>query len=134
MTMKVYLCARVAEDARELNDKVARALRARGLTVFVPHEEDLVNPNHKAAPFGKDFAEMLKAEVVVVVGRLGVDCAAEVGWFSAMLTPIVRVAPDADDLSPMLVGLLGSCATFRRDELNRAADAAYAIVQSGGFE
>lgn len=113
--MRIYLCSRVAADARALNDHVAKALRQNGHEVFVPHEHEASKDG--ADPFPRDMSEMQRAEVCVAVGRLGRDCAAEVGWFHARDRAKVQWVPGLTGTeyinnvrelacSPMMVGMV----------------------------
>jgi nucleoside 2-deoxyribosyltransferase len=80
---KVYLCSRVAEDARSMNNEVALALIKAGFEVYIPHAAPHNNMNASDLEiYTQDLAEMKKADFCVAVGRLGVDCAFEVGWFT----------------------------------------------------
>lgn len=110
----IYLCSRVAYDARPLNSQVAAALRGAGHLVYVPHEQapnnlsasDIENGRYDVETIFKiDFAAMNKADTCVVVGRVGKDCAFEIGWFTAKKIPIFFV-PASDETwktSPMLI-------------------------------
>lgn len=105
----VYLCSRVAKDAQELNNKVAASLRKRGFEVYVPHEEDANNPPDgqfdAAAVYAADYRAMMRADLCVVVGRFGRDCAFEIGWFEGRNVPIYYVTGGSDDYksSPMVI-------------------------------
>src|SRR5271157_5725379 len=95
--LSVYLCSRVAPNARPLNDRVAKSLRKAGFSVFVPHEEEVNNlpPGASLSPekvFELDFGAMTKADLCVVVGRTGKDCAWEIGWFYGRRVPIYFVS------------------------------------------
>lgn len=109
----IYLCSRVAYDARPLNNIVAKSLRDVGFEVYVPHEQapnNLSTEDIEQGRFDKetifkiDFAAMNQADLCVVVGRIGKDCAFEIGWFYGRNIP-VHFVPAGDqtwDTSPML--------------------------------
>lgn len=106
--MKIYLCSRVAADARPLNNQVAQSLRASGFEVYVPHDQKPNNPEdgrfNKDEIWRHDFAAMNDADLCVVVGRFGKDCSFEIGWFYSQRVPIFFV-PAGDisfETSPML--------------------------------
>lgn len=115
--MKVYLCSRVAYDARPLNDDVAKSLRAAGFEVYVPHEQA---PNNLSADdikhgrydketiFRIDHAAMKTADICVAVGRMGADCSWELGWFAAKDVPVFFAPGDevGYKTSPMLLPTL----------------------------
>jgi nucleoside 2-deoxyribosyltransferase len=106
--VKIYLCSRVAPAARRLNDKVASYLRTRGYDVFVPHEAPYNQFDRPGLSdedvYRQDMAEMMTADIVVAVGRVGVDCAFELGWFQAAGVPTVWYTPKSADVGrhPML--------------------------------
>lgn len=116
--MYIYLCSRVAADARPLNDEVAATLRSAGHTVYVPHEQAPNNPAdgryNKELIFEMDFAAMNRADQCVAVGRLGRDCSWELGFFYAKNIPITYVPLDNSDhvTSPMLIPALIRQATL----------------------
>jgi nucleoside 2-deoxyribosyltransferase len=97
----VYLCSRVAYDARPFNNIVAQSLRDVGFEVYVPHEqapnnlsqEDIEEGRYdKETIFRIDFEAMNKADLCVVVGRFGKDCSWEIAWFFATGIPIYFVS------------------------------------------
>lgn len=108
----IYLCSRVAQDARKENAIVASSLREAGFKVYVPHEQLSNNDGlfNKEAIYKIDFAAMNKAELCVVVGRIGRDCAWELGWFAAKGIPICFVPCGNTDweTSPMLIPCLSN--------------------------
>lgn len=116
---RIYLCSRVAYDARPLNEQVARSLEASGFDVYVPHreapnnlsQEDIDNARFDVETiFKMDFAAMNRAEICVAVGRMGKDCSWELGWFTARGIPIYHV-PAGDEsylTSPMTIPSLAT--------------------------
>lgn len=112
--IQIYLCSRVALDARAENMQVATILRNAGFEVYVPHEQAPNNLSQEDIDQGRydretifklDFAAMRKADICVVVGRTGRDCAWEMGWFSAKGVPLF-FAPLGDttfETCPMLL-------------------------------
>jgi nucleoside 2-deoxyribosyltransferase len=111
--INIYLCSRVAHDARPLNNIVAQSLRDYGFTVYVPHEQapnNLTQEDIEQGRFDKetifqiDFAAMKQADLCVVVGRVGKDCAWEIGWFYGKNIPIYFIPSDDTtwDTSPMI--------------------------------
>lgn len=114
---KVYLCARVAYDARELNVKVGARLRAAGYNVYMPQEQA---PNNLSADdiaegrydtrtiFLMDYEALRNADVVVAVGRMGADCSWELGYAWAEGKPVVHVPGDDTTwkTSPMIIPTL----------------------------
>lgn len=115
--MKVYLCSRVAHDAREFNTAVATALRKAGYTVYVPHEQapnnltsdDIAEGRYDTKTiFLMDYEALRKADVVVAVGRMGADCSWELGYSWHKNVPVIHV-PGEDvtwKKSPMLIPTL----------------------------
>jgi nucleoside 2-deoxyribosyltransferase len=106
--VRVYLVSRVAFDAHQVNLKVANALRQAGHSVFLPHEASYNQDDNRDSTdedvYRQDMAEMLVADAAVIVGRIGVDCAFEVGWFQAYGTPAVWYVPPSAKVGrhPML--------------------------------
>lgn len=90
---RIYLCSRVAEDARPDNERVAQALEAAGFDVYVPHRQKPNNPepgetwDHNKI-FLMDLNAMKQSDACVVVGRFGKDCSWELGWFFAKNIPV----------------------------------------------
>ncbi len=114
---KIYLCARVAYDARALNLEVATTLRACGYDVYLPQEQAPNNLSQSdmdegrydtATIFKLDFAALDRAALIVAVGRMGADCAWELGYAARKSIPVVHV-PGTDTTwqrSPMLIPTL----------------------------
>lgn len=92
MKIKVYLCSRVAQDARPLNNEVASALRGAGFDVFVPHEQPVNNYTGASDKeiYVQDMTAMKESQFCVAVGRMGVDCSFELGWFQGRGLPIYK--------------------------------------------
>lgn len=91
MKQHIYLCSRIAKDAHPLNDAAASALREAGYEVFAPHEAPY---NQEVSPetldqdvYELDMREMLRSDACVVVGRIGLDCTFEAGWFQGRNVP-----------------------------------------------
>ena len=110
MKRRLYLCSRVSKEAHILNDTAASALREAGLEVFAPHEAPY---NQEVSPetldqdvYELDMREMLRSDACVVVGRIGLDCATEVGWFQGRNVPTFWWVPKGtagtDKPTPML--------------------------------
>lgn len=112
--MNIYLCSRVAKDAHELNNTVAKALRELGHTVFVPHEQHynqiMANTADQVSDeeiYTQDMTAMYNANACVVVGKVGVDCSFEMGWFQGRGISIFCYRPSAEyDRHPMWYSLL----------------------------
>lgn len=99
---RVYLCSRLAADARPLNEEASSALERAGYEVFVPHLQPYNTDSGYTDQqiYSHDMKAMLAADACVIVGRIGVDCAFEVGWFQARGVPTVWWKPTKG--SPML--------------------------------
>ena len=115
--MNIYICARVAHDARQLNSEVGAALRDAGHAVYLPQEQapnnltpdDIAEGRYDVRTiFLLDYGALQKSHVVVAVGRMGADCAWELGYAWAKGIPVVHV-PGTDmqwTKSPMLIPTL----------------------------
>lgn len=124
MMKRIYLCSRVAYDARPLNERVAQSLEYAGFEVYVPHreapnnlsKEDIEQARYDVETIYKmDFAAMNRSDICVAVGRLGKDCSWELGWFYANGIPVYHI-PDADETyltSPMTLPTLASKLTVK---------------------
>lgn len=109
---KVYLCARVAAEARPANKRVALSLEKFGFSVYLPQEQAPNNPDVSKGErydaetiFKLDFAALSSADIYVVVGKFGKDCAWEIGWAAAVGKPIFFV-PNGDESwldTPMVI-------------------------------
>ncbi len=87
--------------------KVATTLRNAGHEVFVPHEASYNEEDSDATDediYLQDMSEVIRADAAVVAGRIGVDCAFEIGWFQAHGVPTVWYVPSTADIGrhPML--------------------------------
>lgn len=107
--MKIYLCSRIAKDAHEINNSVSSVLRQEGHKVFVPHEQhynqimsDTAHLVSDEEIFTQDYTAMQDSDACVVVGRIGVDCGYEIGWFQSRGLPVVWFRPEASQRHPML--------------------------------
>lgn len=137
--MRIYLCSRVAYDARPFNDTIAAALRSSGHEVYVPHEQapnnlseaDIADGRYdKDTIFRMDHSAMRQADMCVVAGRVGRDCAWELGWFAAQGVPIVHV-PGSDitwETSPMIIPCLTEFPTATEHNINYVVRAVAAIT------
>lgn len=106
MKRKIYLCSRVSQDAHVINNTVADALKDAGYDVYVPHLQPF-NSNANSSDseiYAQDMAAMKEADMCVAVGRLGVDCAFECGYFQGSGVPIYWYKPADVTMgrSPML--------------------------------
>jgi nucleoside 2-deoxyribosyltransferase len=98
--------------------------------VYVPHEQAPNNLSKEDMEQGRfdretifklDFAAMNKADYCVVVGRVGKDCAWEIGWFYAKNIPIYFV-PCGDqtwETSPMLIPALSTTIIYAPDRAGK---------------
>jgi nucleoside 2-deoxyribosyltransferase len=112
--MKIYLCSRIAKDAHDLNNQVAQALRQLGHEVFVPHEQHYneimggkAEQVDEAEIYTQDMEAMEASDICVAVGRIGVDCAFELGWFEGSNVPIFWYRPEGLEYGrhPMLYAI-----------------------------
>jgi nucleoside 2-deoxyribosyltransferase len=106
LMIKIYLCSRVHEEARPMNNEVALALIKAGFDVYIPHTA----PHNNMAGstdfeiYTQDLTEMKKADICVAVGRLGNDCCWELGFFTGVqkLCYWYLPQPEVQGRSPML--------------------------------
>lgn len=97
----VYLCSRIADDAKQRNEDIANLLDEH-FEVFVPHlkEAEYVKNKDPVQIYCSDMVAMEKADLCVVVAPFGKDCACEIGWFQGQDKPIIIIAPDDADYTP----------------------------------
>src|SRR3989344_8206615 len=89
--IKVYLIARISEDAHRWNRKVASALDER-FEVFLPQENNPFSQKHESFPkevFEMDLAAMRASHLGLMLPEYGNDCAFEAGWYSNSNKPLV---------------------------------------------
>lgn len=89
--IKVYLSARIAEDAHPWNNCVCDALDER-FEVFKPQEHNPYNLDHRKFPksvYETDLKAMQESDIGLLLSPYGRDCAWEVGWYSRSEKPIV---------------------------------------------
>jgi nucleoside 2-deoxyribosyltransferase len=89
--IKVYLSARIAEDAHQWNNCVCNSLDER-FEVFKPQEHNPYNMDHRRLPksvYEMDLKAMQESDIGLLLSPYGRDCAWEVGWYSRSNKPIV---------------------------------------------
>lgn len=135
--MRIYLASPLfTTPEREFNDRLAAALRARGLEVFVPQEHPAPEPTGHAI-FHKDLAGLDVADAVVAIMD-GPDPDSgtcwECGYAYATNRPVVlfrsdlRSSGDADDIpyNAMLIGTADAHIELPLATVDEAADAIHA--------
>ncbi len=92
---KIYLCARVSDDAHIMNDKVIRALSS-DFEIFAPHlkEAELKDPKDPLEIYDLDILGMDSADICVTVAPYGKDCSWEMGYFAGAGKPIFMYVPN----------------------------------------
>lgn len=89
--IKVYLSARISEDAHSWNNAVCDSLDNR-FDVFKPQEHNPYNLDHRQFPksvYEMDLKAMKESDIGLLLSPYGRDCAWEVGWYSRSEKPIV---------------------------------------------
>lgn len=90
--IKIYLIARISEDAHSWNNLISGKLSSELFEVFKPHEH---NPwNHKHETFSRevfdvDLGAIKKSHIGLCLPEFGKDCSWECGWFSNSKKPLV---------------------------------------------
>lgn len=90
--IKVYLIARISEDAHFWSDKICDSLNSDSFSVFKPKDHNPWNKRHEK--FGKevfdtDLNAMKKSHIGLILPEYGRDCAMESGWYANSEKPIV---------------------------------------------
>lgn len=90
-TLKLYLIARISENAHSWNEEVCSHLRPP-IEVFMPHCHNPWNIEHSRIPnkvFEMDLTAMKESQAALALPEFGSDCSFEVGWFSNSNRPVV---------------------------------------------
>lgn len=103
--IRVYLCSRLTEAAKQWNLEISKELE--GFEIFFPQKIDLRNAtadNLDKAIFQADFEGMQNSDILLVLPPYGRDCAWEMGWFCGQKKPaIAYVETEGDWLRDAMV-------------------------------
>lgn len=89
--IRVYIIARISEEAHLWNKKIASALDSR-FEIFLPQDHNPFNRKHESFPksvFDIDMAAIKRSNVGLMLPEYGADCAFEAGWYSNSGKPLV---------------------------------------------
>ena len=89
--IKVYLIARISEDAHLWNNKVCDSLKPP-INVFLPQESNPWNKRHETFSkkvYDTDADAMKKSHMGLLLPEFGSDSAFEVGWYTNSRKPVV---------------------------------------------
>lgn len=93
MIKKVYIIARISEDAHAWTDAVCVPLETYGFDVFKPKDHNPWNEKrHKKYSrevFETDLEAMKRSDVGLLLPEYGRDCASEAGWYGGSEKPLV---------------------------------------------
>lgn len=106
---KVYLCARVSDDAHVINNKVADML-SPFFDVFVPHqkEAELRQPKDPIEIYKLDVSAMNDADICVAIAPYGKDCSWEMGYVAGQKKPVFMYVPDMESM-PLNEWMISGC-------------------------
>lgn len=94
--LKVYLSARISEDAHSWNNTVCDSLDDR-FEVFKPQDHNPYNMDHRQFPksvYEIDLKAMQESDIGLLLSPYGRDCAWEVGWYARSDKPLVLYVED----------------------------------------
>lgn len=97
--LRIYLCSRLTEEAKQWNDKISAELNEE-FSLFRPQDIDLDNvfANDKdSIAYQEDFKGMSQSDVLLVLPQYGRDCAWEIGWFCGREKPTIAYAEAEGD-------------------------------------
>ncbi len=97
--LKIYLSARISQDAHKWNDTICDSLDSR-IEIFKPHENNPYSLDHKQfemAVYEKDLEAMKESDMGLLLAPYGRDCAWEIGWYSNSEKPVVAYVENETD-------------------------------------
>ena len=97
--LRIYLCSRLTETAKQWNDVVSEELSSE-FTLFRPQDIGLdgISMNEMDdAVYREDFKRMNQSDVLLVLPPYGRDCAWEIGWFCGREKPAVAYVETEGD-------------------------------------
>ena len=89
--IRVYIIARISEEAHFWNMKIASALDPR-FEVFLPQEHNPSNQRHETfskGVFDTDMHAIRRSHIGLMLPEYGNDCAFEAGWYANSEKPLV---------------------------------------------
>lgn len=105
-SLRIYLCSRMTEGAKQWNDIISGELKSEFI-LFRPQDIDLdgISINEMDyAIYRADFNGMNQSDVLLVLPSYGRNCAWEIGWFCGREKPaIAYVEADGDWLRDAMV-------------------------------
>lgn len=96
---RIYLCARLSEEARQWNNEVTNVLTS-DFTLFRPQDLDLrgcPESHIDWVAYLADFRGMFDCDLLLVLPPYGRDCAWEIGWFCAQGRPTIAYTEGKDE-------------------------------------
>lgn len=90
--IKIYLIARISEDAHSWNNQISGKLNSGLFEVFKPHEHNPWNQKHETFSnevFNADLGAIKKSHIGLCLPEFGKDCSWECGWYSNSKKPLV---------------------------------------------
>ena len=89
--IKIYVIARISEDAHFWTDKVCNKLDEK-FDIFKPKDHNPWNKRHELFPkrvFDVDLKAMQNSHLGLMLPKYGNDCSWEAGWYFGMNKPVV---------------------------------------------
>lgn len=135
---KVYLCARVSEDAHKINQKMIDILSPY-FEVFAPHlkEAELKDPKNPLEIYNLDLKAMEDADICIAIAPFGKDCAWEIGHFVGAKKPVFLYVPDKE-AAPlndwMIAGGISAIITDKAEVFHKIQDNFTWVALFGAFD
>lgn len=124
-SIRIYLCSRLTQEARDWNDVVTQEL-TNGFALFRPQDQTpnimLGLPQERdLLAYNADMEGMIGADMLLVLPPYGRDCAWEIGWFGGKGKPAVAYAEAPGDWTrdAMVKGGLTALITDNSDFYNQ---------------
>ncbi|MEZ4951127.1 MAG: hypothetical protein R2879_15365 [Saprospiraceae bacterium] len=92
--VKMYLSARISEDAHAWNNEICDIISSH-FDIFKPQDHNPYNVDHRLFEkevYRIDLEAMMASEIGLLLAPYGRDCAWEVGWYACSDKPMVLVA------------------------------------------
>ena len=90
--VKIYLIARISQDAHEWSNYISDALDSDAFEVFKPHEHNPWNQKHESFPkevYETDLNAIKNSHLGLCLPEFGNDCSWECGWYSNSKKPLI---------------------------------------------
>ncbi len=99
--LRIYLCSRLTQKARDWNDEICKELYCdESLHLFRPQDVDLKDLrayDMDYAAYHEDFKGICDSDLLLVLPPYGRDCAWEIGWFGGAQKVTIAYVEQAEE-------------------------------------